>query len=1212
MIIPHRKCILVLGMHRSGTSAFSRVFSLLGAGLPKRVLVADSGNERGYWEPERLVAIHDRMLAELSSRWDDWRPLLIVATTAERFKAEISLAFDDEYGSLPLITLKDPRICRFVPFYLDLLIEKSIEPLIVIPIRNPLAVAASLQKRNGITIGFASLLWMTHVLAAERATRGSARVIISYERLVSDWQSVISSISSRLNITWPLEPSDVAPQISEFIVPQLQHYNPSWSDLAETPVISTWVKELYATAVRLETDPDTIEALHVFDQIRDKLDEFTIGGEAISIEMAAREAVSASAMDRLKVEMVRTRVETDQLRNIVVSQNTKIDLLRNAMNAKEVGAEISQLRAKLALKESERNGQRASLDEAQVQLANRNAKIMRLTEEKSNLEQALETAHRELHSVRSQLYQIYSGWSWRVTTTMRKSSLFSRLIAKRLLSNSRRKAPGLVQALANLRNAVRHWRACALLRKSPFFDAEYYLTRNADVKEARFDPAMHYLSYGAAEGRNPSARFDTNSYLAENRDVAVSGANPLVHYLRYGAAEGREAVPPDAPYPGELDPSTEKLSSILSFLGRGPQLERRLSEPVTIIAPVHNGRHHLEKFLPSLFRNTEERHNIVIVDDASSDIGTRTYLEEICKSQANVTLLRNEANLGFVRSVNRGADLAGGNFVILNTDIVLPPYWLERLMRPIFDSANVSSATPFSNAATIFSFPQAGVDNTLIDGLSPDRVDHTFSHIMVPENFALEAPSGVGFCMGVKGEVWREIGGFDAIAFDRGYGEENDWCQRAASKGYKNVLAPNLFVFHAHGGSFGADEKRALIDSHLREVARRWPNYLRDVGEHISSDPWKRIREGAFFHLCCVNQPLLILDHDLGGGANEYRNSYIERRRPDGRPIILITYDVARKGLKISAQIGQYRTCYSTDSTDELRNIIERLENAEIVINDLVSWSRPVDTLTALKRSLPGSTNRLVVLFHDFYAVCPSYNLLNSDAQYCGVPDDHAVCDRCLPLNAHATSQISIRLWREHWGEVLALADKIVFFSQSSAEIVKRAFALNVERIAVEPHLSLMQSLDDKIEIGDHRELIVGVVGNINLAKGAMVVSELSHLLAKTRPDARIVVLGQIDLPYRKRAMNLIVHGRYQRAALPQLLVRYRVKICVLPSIWPETFSYVAQELMQLGMPLICFNLGAPAERVSKYEAGTVVSQPTAEAMLEGILNHEREWLMKR
>src|SRR5262245_25799868 len=165
-----RICLLVLGMHRSGTSALARVLSLMGAALPQDILGAGPGNESGHWEPRRLVKYHEGLLAKLGSQWDDWRTLDLSRLTVnlrDEIKSEIASILVAEYGEAPLIVVKDPRICRFASLFLEVLAEIGIDVMPILVHRNPLEVCDSLQRRRAFwsenrTRVDAVLLWLRH------------------------------------------------------------------------------------------------------------------------------------------------------------------------------------------------------------------------------------------------------------------------------------------------------------------------------------------------------------------------------------------------------------------------------------------------------------------------------------------------------------------------------------------------------------------------------------------------------------------------------------------------------------------------------------------------------------------------------------------------------------------------------------------------------------------------------------------------------------------------------------------------------------------------------------------------------------------------------------------------------------------------------------------------------------------------------------------
>lgn len=687
--------------------------------------------------------------------------------------------------------------------------------------------------------------------------------------------------------------------------------------------------------------------------------------------------------------------------------------------------------------------------------------------------------------------------------------------------------------------------------------------------------------------------------LIKQSDALLSRYRDL-HRTRHGYREQRqiEGAQPFASSDGSL----ENLSGVLALIGS--DAPAAVSEPlpaITIVVPVYNGLEHLKRLLPSLAWNTDPRHPVVIIDDASSDEAILPYLELWGRSRPHVRLIRSAENRGFVRSVNAGAAMATGHFVIVNTDTEMPPDWLERIVQPILADRTVASVTPFSNSATIFSFPNPASDNTRIGGLATDDIDAGFRAIRVPPAIPLEAPTGVGFCMAINADVWRAIGGFDEIAFPKGYGEENDWCQRAVAAGFRNVLAPDLFVYHAHGGSFAPSDKAVHARRGLAVVERRWPDYLSDVATFMAKDPWRRIRLAALLNICCAMRPVVIVDHAIGGGANAYRHQFERQAVRNGRPVAVITFDRIAGHYLLDLSLGMSAERFFFRDVSELSKLPPFRQGADIIYNNLVSWPDPMMMISLLQGWAQHPDARLTILFHDYFPLCPSYNLLDRSGRYCGVPDDLAVCESCLPANRHASTNARIRSWRERWRALLEAADDIVFFSQASAEIAARAFPFSDRAVHIRPHRPLVQYDGRRGRKIAERNPVIGVVGSLNFAKGAEIVRELCMLIARTDPDMRVVVIGNVDPNEDLSAPNLAIHGAYDRAELPALLASYDISVCVLPSIWPETFSYVTQELMSLEMPLICFDLGAPAQRVRDYEYGKIAGTISAGELLAGV-----------
>jgi hypothetical protein len=217
--------LLVLGMHRSGTSSFAGLAARLGARLGEDLLEANEFNPRGYGEHRGVVAIHDRFLAAQGLAWNAPRG-------PERFDGEAAAAARDalralllgEFADAPLFALKDPRLCRLLPLWRPLLEDLGARPACVLVLRHPLEIAASLERRDALPRSRSLLLYLEHVLAAERDTRGLPRSFVRYDELFADWRGVAKRVASECALRWPRDPEAAAPEVEAFLSGDLRHH----------------------------------------------------------------------------------------------------------------------------------------------------------------------------------------------------------------------------------------------------------------------------------------------------------------------------------------------------------------------------------------------------------------------------------------------------------------------------------------------------------------------------------------------------------------------------------------------------------------------------------------------------------------------------------------------------------------------------------------------------------------------------------------------------------------------------------------------------------------------------------------------------------------------------------------------------------------------------------------------------------------------------
>jgi hypothetical protein len=224
---PKRVCVIVCGMHRTGTSAVTRVINLLGADVAKDLVPPQVDNIRGFWEPRELVRIHNELLQALGSSSADPLPLpddWLNSPAAERAQRQLTGVIDAEFSESRLFVVKDPRVARLLPLWLKLLDDIGVGAAVVIPFRNPLEVAASLEKRDHMPAGTSMLLYLESYLKAELASRGKRRCFVSYDQVLRDWRQLERKLQELLGVRLPARGADQAAAVERFLSPNLRHH----------------------------------------------------------------------------------------------------------------------------------------------------------------------------------------------------------------------------------------------------------------------------------------------------------------------------------------------------------------------------------------------------------------------------------------------------------------------------------------------------------------------------------------------------------------------------------------------------------------------------------------------------------------------------------------------------------------------------------------------------------------------------------------------------------------------------------------------------------------------------------------------------------------------------------------------------------------------------------------------------------------------------
>lgn len=624
----------------------------------------------------------------------------------------------------------------------------------------------------------------------------------------------------------------------------------------------------------------------------------------------------------------------------------------------------------------------------------------------------------------------------------------------------------------------------------------------------------------------------------------------------------------------------------------------------TLVMPVFNAFDMLPEALSRIEAHSGAQWRLIIVEDGSSDAQVLPFLQDWATAPARaarVQLLCNDENLGFVGSVNRALAVAqhwpDDPVVLLNSDVFVPQGWLARLLAPLADGS-VASVTPLSNDAEIFTVPVMCQRGDLGGG-AVDLLDAAAAQFD-PAAAQAEAPTGVGFCMAMAPQFLAQVPQFDTI-FGRGYGEETDWCQKTRALGGRHLGAGNIFVEHRGGLSFGSATKQRLLEKNLAEISRRYPQYDAQVQGFIGHDPLATPRLALALVWAGAHtdgQVPVYLAHAMGGGAE----MYLQRRIADdiaagGCAVVLRVGHVHRWQIEAHTPLGV--THGTLDDTEAMSRLIALLPARRIVYSCGVGDRDAVTLPDTLLQLAQGGAHPVEMLVHDYFPISPSYTLLGSDGRFHGVP----VAGGALAMDAahhgarpHGTAPATLAQWQAAWGRLVEACTQITVFCETGRDLMAQAYPQARDLCKVVPH-ALLQVPPHIAQpaVGDDGP-VIGVLGNIGVQKGAGVVQQLSADLARAKAG-RVVVVGYMDPDFALTAPSK-VHGAYALDDLPGLVARYGITCWLIPSIWPETFSFTTHEALATGLPVFAFDLGAQGAAVAQATArggpGAVLPLPAA------------------
>jgi GT2 family glycosyltransferase len=565
---------------------------------------------------------------------------------------------------------------------------------------------------------------------------------------------------------------------------------------------------------------------------------------------------------------------------------------------------------------------------------------------------------------------------------------------------------------------------------------------------------------------------------------------------------------------------------------------------------------------------------LVIVNDASPD-------PEICEALAGlardgcVTLLTNRLNLGFPGAANRGLCLhPERDVVLLNSDTELFGDWLNRLKFAAYSAEDIGTVTPLGDVASITSYPgNISHPHTMAEAMKIDVVTR-----QVNARRVVEIPVGVGHCLYIKRACLNEVGGFDESNFDKGYGEENDFCLRARGLGWRHVAAADLFVRHRGARSYGP-KRRLLTERNRRVLNALHPGYDAMIADFVAADPLLGARRAIDMHRLLEEaiDPVLLLTFALPGGVKRHVEARQSELKIAGHSVLVLQpVEAGGRGNQVVLNLqdsGMKNLVFNLpDELPILRSLLLRLGLSHTEVHHFAGLPGVV-LETVAELGIPYD-----VYIHDYAWICPRLTLVGGAGVYCGEPPVED-CETCILNHGTALEEsLTVGGLRARSAWILSRARTVIVPSNDVHTRLARYFPGLPMRVTPWEG-PINRASQPAPRLGGR--VRVAVIGAISIAKGYQVLLQCARDAAGRDLNLEFVVIGYTFGDGALLATGRVfVTGPYAENEAGTLLEREQCHAAFFPSVTPETWCYALSHALALGLPIVAFQLGAIGERL--------------------------------
>lgn len=640
-----------------------------------------------------------------------------------------------------------------------------------------------------------------------------------------------------------------------------------------------------------------------------------------------------------------------------------------------------------------------------------------------------------------------------------------------------------------------------------------------------------------------------------------------------------------------------------------------------VIIPIYNAYDAVKDCIYSVIKNTDLKENsLILINDCSTDKNISKFLNDTKKehSNLNIIVLENKTNLGFVKTVNIGMKYSKNDVLLLNSDTEVPKNWLDKIKKCAYSQVKVATVTPLSNNATLVSVPNGLQRNEMPKGMDIDSYDKLIEKIAYCDY--PELPTAHGFCMYIKRDVLNIVGFFDEEVFDKGYGEENDFCYRCLDYGYKHLLCDNTIVYHKESQSFSS-RREELVKEHTKIIENRYPSYKLGTDLWLQEFPIDYICTNVKYHLNLRDRKnILILIHEWDGSENQFGGTTLHVKDIISNLRSKYNFHVLIKEKEIYRIYSYFENyenkidikpinnfsmlpSYNEEYKKMVSEVIDAFNISYVHVHHMINHFFDIGDVIK-EKNITG-----IVSIHDLFSLCPISTMLYKAEKNC-LDMKNKDCGECLKEIKGIQNNI-IDEWRRDWKTLFENTNEVIVPSEFVNKTLSVIYPKTNIKV-IEHGIGLKKVAKEEYKIKFNMN--IAFLGNIVPHKGLAVLKELKKEFTNT--NINIHIFGDIDEEkLKKSGRNYYFHGAYKREELSKLFIENNIDLVCLFSLCVETYSYTLTESIACGVPVIGYNIGAVNDRIIKDNLGWTIdinsSIEEKKIKIVDILRNENEYNKK-